>query len=334
MKSKRKISIRKVIQTLVTLVLLTGSAFAMIGTDKLHRNKKLTDVRLRLESPAGVRFLTLEDVRNMLFTSRHIQPLSLKVDALNERAMESILAANPWVKNAQVFTGANGIMHIILTQRVPIVRIFEEDGNSYYLDDSLQAMPLSNKYTHYTPVVTGVPHLLNDNAAMIAKGKIVGLIRFLNRHPFWNAQVSQVNMQVDGGFEFIPIVGNQKIILGDTDGIEEKLHNLMSFYNQIQNKIGWDKYTTIDLRFSGQVVASPSLPWKRPADAALTNMSWLKAIMEHAPTNANQANGDPSGLPDSAQKISSPAVALQRHISSQNQSAGNKINKPHAATKR
>jgi len=300
MSSTRKISIRKVIQTLVTICLVVGVVLAMMSADKRKAERLVKEVRITIESPENVAFLTENDIRNTLFVARHIDPLKQRIGSLDERDMEGILKANPWVNTANVFTDAEQVMHIKLTQRAPIVRIFEDDGNSYYLDKDLKVMPLSGTYTHYTQIVTGVPKLVNDTPSLIIKGTVVGLVNYLNRNPFWNAQVSQIQMRTDGGFELIPILGRQHIILGDTSRIASKLTNLLAFYKQIQNKIGWDKYERIDLRFEGQVVASPALQWKRPVDAALTNMSWLKAIMEHAPANQNLLGGDLGGNTEGA----------------------------------
>ncbi|MEO6832362.1 MAG: cell division protein FtsQ/DivIB [Chitinophagaceae bacterium] len=292
MSEHRKISIRKIIQTIVTLVLVAGIVMAMKSADHLYRGRLVNDVKITVESPSGVGFIDEASVREMLFSNRHYNPLKEAVTALDEHTLEGILTSNPWVEKAQVFTDANRVMHIILTQRVPVVRLFEQDGNSYYLDDVLQAMPLSNHYTHYTPVVTGVPQLHNDSASLIIRGKIVGLVRHISKSAFWSAQISQINMDSDGSFELIPVLGTQRIVLGDTTRLDTKLNKLLAFYKQIQNKVGWDKYTRIDLRFAGQVVASPSLPWKRPKDAAFTNMSWLTAIMETAQKSTSGPGGE------------------------------------------
>ncbi len=318
----RRISIRKIIQTLVTIVAVAGCAVAMISADRAHSRRKIKGVQLQVKSPSGVHFLTEEAVRSMLFASRHINPLGMSIEQLNERSMEAILRANPWVRDAQIWTDAGCVMHIILTQRVPLVRIFEEDGNSYYLDAALQAMPLSSQYSHYVPVVTGVPKLGADSAAMVVKGRITGLVQRIAQDTFWNAQVSQIEMRIDGGFELIPVLGRQRIILGDTARLREKLDNLFAFYRQIQNKVGWDKYKTLDLRYAGQVVASPSLPWKAPVDKAISNMSWLQAIMDNAPANAAQLGGDAAAFADSSaapsspapSKLSIPVAAVKTHV--------------------
>lgn len=281
--SRRRISIRKIIQTLVTLVVVSGCAMAFISAGRRQAARHVDGVRLVVKSPAGVGFLNQEAVRSMLFAHRHITPEKLKLAQLDERSIEAILSANPWVESAEVFTDAQHILHVRLRQRVPFARIFEEDGNSYYIDAALKTMPLSTHYTHYAPVVTGVPKLKSDSAVRTLRGKITGLVRFISRDSFWNAQVSQIDVRADGGFELVPVLGRQRIILGDTARLREKLDNLFAFYQQVQNKVGWNRYTTLDLRFEGQVVASPKLSWKVPVDHALSNINWLQAILDNAP---------------------------------------------------
>ena len=78
----------------------------------------------------------------------------------------------------------------------------------------------------------------------------------------------------------MPVLGQQRIIFGDTSRIKEKFSNLYSFYTNVLNRVGWDKYETLDVRFKGQVVAAPSLPYKGPVDKAATGMNWINSIVQ------------------------------------------------------
>ncbi len=305
----RRISIRKILQTLVTMIAVAGCAVAMISADRRQSDRRIAAVEVRVESPAGVRFVTEEAVRERLFRSRHLQPGQLRSGSVDERKMESILDANPWVEEAEVYTDANRVLRINVMQRVPEVRVFEESGNSYYLDAALKSMPLSTQYSHYTPVVTGVRRLRDDSAGRVLKGTILSLVHRINRQPFWSSQISQIDMRADGGFEIVPIIGDQRIIIGDTDLLEDKLANLMAFYQQVQNRVGWDRYRTIDLRYKDQVVASPALSWKAPVDRAISTMNWLTAIMENTAATKEAAGGDAAAFGDSMDRAATPVPA-------------------------
>ena len=57
-------------------------------------------------------------------------------------------------------------------------------------------------------------------------------------------------------FELIPRVGSQVIELGDADNLEEKFENLKLLYLEGFNKIGWNKYERISLKYKNQVVCT------------------------------------------------------------------------------
>ena len=310
---KRKISIRKVIQTFVTMIVVAGFTMAVISADRLQNRKKLNHITINIRNSNTVHFLDESEVMKMLFADRHLDPQNTTLGRLDIHKMEQIARSNPWVRDAQVYVDNERDVHVFITQRVPVVRIFEETGNSYYLDTTLQAMPVSERYVHYTPIVTGTPQLRDDSNGRATKGKIIWLVDRIGSHKFWNAQIAQVVMTPGQTFELIPVLGKQRIVLGDTDRLDRKLNNLLAFYQQVQNKVGWEKYEVLDLRFNGQVIASPSLPWKAPVDRALTNMNWVKAVMEAGPKNERDESvtnaGDSAAVTPTAQPVARLPVA-------------------------
>ena len=52
----------------------------------------------------------------------------------------------------------------------------------------------------------------------------------------------------------LPLIGDQKIVLGSARKIEDKLHRLKIFYQQGMPYAGWNLYETINLKYNGQVV--------------------------------------------------------------------------------
>jgi cell division protein FtsQ len=86
----------------------------------------------------------------------------------------------------------------------------------------------------------------------------------IGRDSFWHAQVTQIEVQPDQTFVLIPLFGDQRILIGDTANVQEKLKHLFAFYKNVSGKIGWDKYETLDVRYKNQVVASPSIGWIPP----------------------------------------------------------------------
>lgn len=75
---------------------------------------------------------------------------------------------------------------------------------------------------------------------------------------FWQAEVVQVTVvkSNNGAMELgiVPRSGDFVVDLGSPTRLDEKLADLYHFYHNGLDKVGWDKYANISLRYRGQVV--------------------------------------------------------------------------------
>lgn len=277
MSVKRKISVRKILQALLTLVLTGVCIAAVLSATKLQSARKLNDVNIQINN-SDYGFVTKADVATMLLKDRNVQLKNTKLSSINVKQMEQVIKESDWVEDAQVYIDNKHNLHALVTQRIPVVRIFEKNGDSYYLDRKMEALPLSTKYNYYTTVVTNVPNL-RDTANAGVKAQIMAITRFIKADTFWNAQVSQLIVRDDLTFEIVPVLGDHKIIMGDTTDMKLKFDNLFAFYTKVLNEVGWDKYQVLDLSYKGQLVASPSLNWKMPVDKVINRINWVNSIL-------------------------------------------------------
>lgn len=306
MERKRKISIRKILQALLTLAVVAGCVVAVTSANKAGKRTLVRAVDIHISNAKQVGFLDENLVTELLLNNRNISSEHIVIENLDLHKMEMIARSNPWVSDAEVYVDNQRDLHIMLTQRRPVLRIFETNGNSYYLDSMMNVVPLSNRYVYYAPVITGVPPLSNDSLGMQKKAEIISLSRRIESDPFWKAQVTQININKEGLYELIPVLGKHHILLGDTSRLDEKLKNLFSFYKNVLNKIGWDRYELLDARFAGQVVASPNIQWKVPVDRAMSNMNWVQAIIDNSPKEpeaANQGDLDKPTSPPTVEQV-------------------------------
>jgi len=56
--------------------------------------------------------------------------------------------------------------------------------------------------------------------------------------------------------KLVPVVGDNTIIFGEFDAMEEKFEKLTTYYREGAGKAGWIPYSTIDLRYQNQVICS------------------------------------------------------------------------------
>ncbi len=288
MAEKRKISIRKILQVFLTIVMTAGCIVAMVSASKIEDSKTVKSIAVHIRNDKKYHFIEEKEILDLAINNRNVDLAHTPLSKLDINSMEQVILADPWVANAQVFVDNDNVLELYITQRIPMARLFQQDGRSYYLDSTLSIMPLSSGYIYYTTVITNVPDQKNDSASWALRKDVISLVRTIQADSFWSAQISQVIVDSDHTFELVPVLGNQKIIFGDASRMKDKLNNLFIFYKNVLNHIGWDKYEILDLRFKGQVIASPSLPYKGPVDKAVVNMNWINSIVETEAKNDEQ----------------------------------------------
>ena len=136
-----------------------------------------------------------------------------------------------------------------VTQREPILRVKGMYGD-YYVDSELKVMPVSPIFSAYVPIATG---FVNKELAL---GQLGEFALFLRDHYFWNAQIEQIDVARNGEVTLVTRVGDQLVVMGTLDNYKDKLDRLYALYVNGFNKIGWNKYKQITLKYDGQVVCT------------------------------------------------------------------------------
>ena len=254
-----KVNIRKIVS--VTLWCIVGAGvLVLLGASINYRNSKTCKgYKIDISGPSGELFIDRKDITEMLAPagagSGKWQDKA--IPSFDLRRMESVLEKNVWIKDAQLFFDNNGILRINVLEREPVVRIFTEGGNSFYIDSSGAELPLSDRRTARLPVFTGYPapkvRLHGEDSVLTVQIRQLG--QYIQKDPFWMAQIDQVNITPSKTFELIPTVGNHLIEFGDGSDYEQKFHRLFVFYKEVLSRTGFDKYSRIDVEYAGQVVA-------------------------------------------------------------------------------
>jgi cell division protein FtsQ len=228
------------------------------------------DVLITVDDSIGHSFVIASDI-DQLIRDKFGSLEGKAVGSINIALLEKIVNANPFISDAEVFSTIDGKINIRVKQRTPVLRVINNDNESFYIDNEGNFMPYSDRYTASVPVASGnIPgserdqHVLlygesNKDDSTISISKIDELFRiasFINNNEFWNAQIEQLYVDEKGEVELIPRVGNHKIIFGTDENMEKKFSKLLVFYREGLNKTGWNKYSTINLKYEDQVVCT------------------------------------------------------------------------------
>lgn len=253
---------KEVIQTLkrlgwIALILLIG--VVLINMVEKKQTAKTTEVLVNIAHlPDGNDLLTRGDVFEILNRRFGYSMEGIPQNTVDVERIEKVLKENPFVLDAETFIDANNTIQIDIEQRIPVLRIIDRMGASYYFDMEGNKMPTSKHFTARVLVATGnipphtpefmerVNHPLNQ---------LFDLSKKILVDDLYEPMIEQIYVNNKREYIFAPKLGKQKIFFGKYENIDVKLENLKVFYQKAITNEGWRKYKNIDLRFKGQVIA-------------------------------------------------------------------------------
>jgi len=125
---------------------------------------------------------------------------------LDTREVEEILEKDPFIKDAEVYVDARNDINITVHQRKPLVRVIDNAGNNYYLDEEGEYLPMSANYTARVPVATGritaYHQNYKENDKHILKSLLELMLR-INEDKFLLSITEQIYVDSDKDFSII-----------------------------------------------------------------------------------------------------------------------------------
>jgi cell division protein FtsQ len=261
-------------------------AIVLLGAAIQKKNQKpCTAIKIEISGAERHMFIDEKDVMEILHTLGKVE--GSQISALNLRSMEQIVERNAWVKNAEMFVDNNQVLQVSIEERQPVARVFTLDGSSFYLDSGALRLPLSDKLSARVPSFTSFPTdkktLSKPDSQLLHN--VVALGKYILADSFWMAQVAQIDITPQSGFEMVPVVGDHIVVLGDASDLDKKFRHLYAFYKQAWLQNGINTYEKLDVQYSNQVVAVKKGTGKAQIDSAraqllMQNMLAQAGIMD------------------------------------------------------
>lgn len=256
------------------LVVIGGIVTLLVAANKKSQARTCKGVEVTINNGGDRIYVEKTDVLKTIEKTAKGSIIGRHNGDVNLASLEKNLETNPWIRDAELYFDTKNVLHVSVSERLPVARVFTTSGASFYIDSAGYQMPLLETYSAKLPVVTGFPAAKRLNAAdssLLQQTRAV--IQAVSGNSFWNAQVGQIDITPEGKFELIPVVGNHVIKLGTGTDVTEKLERLFIFYKQVLPKAGFAKYSALDLQFDGQVVAV-----KRGQTSAVDSLQLAKNI--------------------------------------------------------
>jgi cell division protein FtsQ len=250
---------------------MTAGLFALLGfTTTEHNNEVCKKYIIRIDYGKADVLVMEGDIYTVVKSTGNLLK-GQRLCLIDFERIEREIKRQPYVANAQVYMTLDGIVEIDVVQRQPILRIFNEKGESFYLDGLGNLMPLNPAFSARVLVATGSIRepfskkvcYLTDSVRIkdsmeyhSVMNNLYKLSAFITKDKFLKAQIEQIYVDPKGEFELVPRVGTHIILMGRADNLQDKFERLFVFYRMGLSKTGWSRYNIINIKFKNQVVCS------------------------------------------------------------------------------
>lgn len=246
-----------VVSLLVVAFAFAGyAAFAGFGGS-------LTEVAIEIAPTAeGLFLIQTQDIESRLDDGPFGVLQGQAVKRIDIEALEAYLAADPFVREAQVYIRFDGTLHINIEQHEPILRVHDRHGADYYLSPTGAVLPMSKHAVARVPVLTGDVRSLNKAVLDTVPVEAFALAKAISDDELLRALVEQIEVK-GGEYTLIPKLGTAEFLIGRLDGtkgLDDKLRRLHAFINGVYPESGWEHYQRVDLRYDGLAFAKQVKP--------------------------------------------------------------------------
>lgn len=236
---------------LIKIILLTGIlgylvfAFANLSHDEDQRECIGTEIILE-DSIAN--FVNRQFVEQLIVQSKcPIQGRNIK--DIDIRTIEASIQNNPYIDSVACHYTSTNLLCIRVLPRRPVLHVISDNGEKYYMDINGNDMP-TDVFLQDLCLATG--NISKD----YAKEHLVQIADYVNTHAPWNKEIQQISVRTPKRIEIILSTGSHTVVLGEPTDIQGKLNRLQNFYEEGLNKVGWNKYSIIDLNYANQIVCT------------------------------------------------------------------------------
>lgn len=205
-------------------------------------------------TPDGLFLIEAGDVRDRLDAGPHGVLAGQPVGSIAFERLEAFLREDPFVADAELYTGYDGVLRVVVEQKQPVMRVHDRRGADYYVGPGGEILPLSKHDVARVPVLTGEVTPFAEAAADSFALDAFALARAIADDALLAPLIEQVDRR-GGEYVLVPKLGTAHFTVGRLEDLDDKLYRLRAFLLGALPEVGWEHYESLDLRYDGQVVA-------------------------------------------------------------------------------
>lgn len=173
------------------------------------------------------------------------------VKEIDEESITKCVLQSPYIEDCRTSVSVNGIVMVKAKQRRPIVRMLL-NGQEFYLDRQCHRMPTSEEGSGNVIVANAASDKCTNDDAL----RLYHVAKYLDENQDYGILFDQIYLDEHKDICLIPKLGDHVVIIGDLENMDKKMLNLCSFYKSSMSQMGWETYSSINLKYNNQVICT------------------------------------------------------------------------------
>ena len=112
------------------LVISSGVLVLLVAAVNIKKRETCKAVQIEITGVEEFFFLDKQDVLNIIATGAMEKPEGKPVTSFHLQKLEETLEKNVWVRDAELFFDNNMILHVHISEREPVARVFTTSGKT------------------------------------------------------------------------------------------------------------------------------------------------------------------------------------------------------------
>lgn len=252
--------VRHFLAFILTAVCLGGLLVVLRAGAKDRHQVLCKEVDVTVADSLERRFVSEQDVKDYL--KEYGNYTGQRIDSVDLKRIENLLEGRSAIRGCEAYVTGDGVLHIRVSQREPIVR-FQTANNGYYADSQGFIFPLQKNDAARVPVIDGAVPL---TVARGFKGtpereterrwlaEAIRLVGFMEQDRTWRHFFSQVTVLPGGDLVLIPNTGRERFLFGPARDIEAKFGRIRTYYEAVVPAGEPDRYGSVNVKYNKQII--------------------------------------------------------------------------------
>lgn len=247
----------KILQTIGGISLALLGIILVLSSARSDSIRRCSGLNIKLIDDRNQYLVTEKDIENWA-TQNGIEKFDrMPIKEIDLANVERRITNGGVVKTCEAYFDLNGKLTLEVEVFKPIARVLA--GHSFpdrYMDDEGHFFPVSKNHKPTVLLLSG--NYFNNRTGLKSEKNrdLLELINKLERDNFWNAQITQLEINSSKEITMVPLLGNHIIEFGKPENVENKLKKLIVFYKKILPEDKWSNFSKVSVKFDGQIVCN------------------------------------------------------------------------------